>query len=371
MDYSTLAQLSNPGASPIKASGRYDVADPVAYARWLSMSRMQEESLKNALPLAAQNAQMQQQKTQEYMAGAPGRMDEVNLSNMKAKAGVANFDRDQAFEEAKKGLADAETRAKMADVSQDIAGDADAYRAAHERGDERLKNQIVQKNYGRKLRNGYVVGSDPNTDDLLFRVAGEARANAPALQNKLAVEDKKANTRISIENMKSLNQRELIELRGQIQGKLQGDRIAAARASQQGKPLSSSQALAAHLNGLYGNDHESWLNAYRLIQEASTTLKIDEKAAMLRMFPELAARMGAAASPRELPAPNPNVQAPATPAKKEAEHPMLNKEIEVMSKDPSGKETKYKATIIGVNKSGTKVNVRLPDGSTRVMDLNK
>lgn len=298
MDYGTLAQLSNPGqAAPGDRWGRI--------RRFQNLNNLQQQALQSALPVAESNAQRQLQANEEFSLATPGRLDTIQLGNMNAASAVKNFNRDQTAAQLGIDVKNAEQMAKLADVTSDIGTDADAYSKALETGDERLKNDIIQKNKGRRLRNGYVVGSNPNTDDQLFKVAAIARANPPATQGKIAQEQAKGATRLTLENMKNLNDKEKIELRGQIAAKLQGQRIEAQK-NEAAKPLSASQALAAHLNGLYGDDHESWLKAYSLIQEASTTLKIDEKAAALRMFPELAKRMGDPAAPRELPPGNPN-----------------------------------------------------------------
>lgn len=300
MDYGTLARLSDPGQA-----ARGDRWGRIR--RFQNLNNIQQQALHSSIPLAEMAAQRAQQEQTEYMAGAPGRMDQINLGNMTAAAGVKNFDRDQALKDLDAQLQDADKRAKLADVTQDIAGDADAYLT----GDARLKNQIIQKNQGRKLRNGYTIGTDPNTDDMLFEIAGRARANAPTLVNKKEVEQLKGANRLTLENMKNLNDKEKIMLRGEITSRLQAQREAATKSAQQSKPLNDSQALVERLNAKHGNDTDSWLEDYRIIQDGPKLLGIDEKRAMMMVFPELAKRLPEPTSPRPLAPGNPNA-APAT-----------------------------------------------------------
>lgn len=280
MDYSTLATLSNPGADPSKASGRYDSANPLAYALWLSKSRMHEESLKNAMPLAAQNAQMQQQKTQEYMAGAPGRMDEISLANMKAKAGVGNFNRDMALKNLEADLQDAEKRAKLADVTQDIAEDSDAYAT----GDERLKNQIIQKNTGRKLRNGYVVGTDPKTDDLLFTVAGKARAADPKLVNKEKVQGLKNEGGLQIADVKGQWAQKTAAERNETMLEVQRMKQSADAAKAAGKPPTPEQQLFESVKRMAGGDDAAMYAMWSQYKSSIQQAKIESEIEFLKKY---------------------------------------------------------------------------------------
>lgn len=351
MDYGTLARLSDPGQA-----ARGDRWGRIR--RFQNLNNIQQQALHSSIPLAEMAAQRAQQEQTEYMAGAPGRMDQINLGNMTAAAGVKNFDRDQALKDLDAQLQDADKRAKLADVTQDIAGDADAYLT----GDARLRNQIIQKNTGRKLRNGYVIGTDPNTDDMLFEIAGRARANAPALQNKLAVEDKKISGRLSLENIKSLSDKEKILLRGQIADDLQNKRFAFQSSQTAAKPMTESQGLKERLDQLYGSDTEGWLNAYRLIKETAPVLKVDEKEAMMRLFPQLADKVGPAVSPRTLP-PSNNQSAPAiqTPAKTKSPDPKIG---DVWGgKDKFGNPTKRKIVDVGRDPNGNVVAIKLEDGT--------
>ena len=210
MDYRTLADAANPGQFNL-GSG---LIDPLGRRRWRNLSNIQEQALQKAMPLADMDAQRQQQAMTEYMAGAPGRMNQTTLANMTAEAGVEGFPRAQARKKLDEELADAKRSAEMADFTKDIGQFGDAYiNAQTPEEQEKIRKSVA----GQKLRNGYVMGTDPAKDDLFLYGAGKSRASAPAVQVKRDVEDKKVAGRMEYLKRKGVTDADLVKLRAQMQ----------------------------------------------------------------------------------------------------------------------------------------------------------
>jgi hypothetical protein len=293
MDYRTLANAAAPGQSPL-GSG---IVDPVGYNRWLNLSNIQQQALQKAMPLADMDAQRQQQAMTEYMAGAPGRMNQTTLANMTAEAGVEGFPRAQARKKLDEELADAKRSAEMADFTKDIGQFGDAYiNAQTPEEQEKIRKAVA----GQKLRNGYVMGTDPAKDDLFLYGAGKSRASAPSVQVKRDVEDKKGENRLTLENRKALNSKELVELRGRISSHLQSQRDAATNARSNNKPKSLSAAVAERLDQRYGNDTAGWLEAYNMLEQAGKMFGADTQTAILKSLNIEAPQQ---TEPRSLPEP--------------------------------------------------------------------
>lgn len=240
MDYRTLANAAAPGQSPL-GSG---IVDPIGYNRWLNLSNIQQQALQKAMPLADMDAQRQEQAMKEYMAGAPGRMNQTTLANMTAEAGVEGFPRAQARKKLDEELADAKRSAEMADFTKDIGQFGDAYiNAQTPEEQEKIRKSVA----GQKLRNGYVMGTDPAKDDLFLYGAGKSRASAPAVQVKRDVEDKKVAGRMEYLKRKGASDADLVRLRAQMQRD-----VAEAKANMASKkPLTESQQEALDLLEAY------------------------------------------------------------------------------------------------------------------------
>jgi hypothetical protein len=240
MDYRTLANAAAPGQSPL-GSG---IVDPIGYNRWLNLSNIQQQALQKAMPLADMDAQRQQQAMTEYMAGAPGRMNQTTLANMTAEAGVEGFPRAQARKKLDEELADAKRSAEMADFTKDIGQFGDAYiNAQTPEEQEKIRKSVA----GQKLRNGYVMGTDPAKDDLFLYGAGKSRAHAPTVQVKRDIEDKKVAGRMEYLKRKGATDADLVRLRAQMQRD-----VAQAKANMASKkPLTESQQEALDLLEAY------------------------------------------------------------------------------------------------------------------------
>lgn len=345
MDLMQLAGASNPGQA--LPGMEWD-----QIRRYQNLNTINQSALQQAMPVAQSNAQRELQTNEEWNLAAPGRKDTITLGNMNAAQGVKDFDQVQASKKLEMALKDQKLKAEIQDFTKPLASYGDAFVNAKPEDQEAMLDELARS--GMTLPDGSKFGVDRKKDRFMLDMTGKARAGNPTLQTKLEQERLKGNNRITIENMKNLSAREMTILRGEIQAKLQGDRIAAARAAQQGKPMTVSQALAAHLDAEYGDDHQKWLNAYRLVEEASTTLKIDEKAAMLRIFPQLADKLGAPAQPRELPPGKPKTQSDTSNTKKS--DPVIDGIWD------DGK-TKRKIKDIGRDASGKAVQIKLEDGT--------
>jgi len=240
MDYRTLANAAAPGQSPL-GSG---IVDPIGYNRWLNLSNIQQQALQKAMPLADMDAQRQEQAIKEYMAGASGRMNQTTLANMTAEAGVEGFPRAQARKKLDEELADAKRSAEMADFTKDIGQFGDAYiNTQTPEEQEKIRKAVA----GQKLRNGYVMGTDPAKDDLFLYGAGKSRASAPSVQVKRDVEDKKIAGRMEYLKRKGATDADLVRLRAQMQRD-----VAEAKANMASKkPLTESQQEALDLLEAY------------------------------------------------------------------------------------------------------------------------
>lgn len=226
MDYGTLAQLSNPGQNPIAGPGIVDIQ---AYRNYQNLATMREQALQKAMPLADMNAQQEAQKNKEFMMGSQGREDMVNLANMKAKNAPATYTRDKLTGDLEHAVKDQDLRNKLAEATENISGDADAYI----NGDEKLKQAVIDKNRGKRMRNGYVIGDNPEEDHKIFTVAGAVRKYKPELVNKQEVAKTAADAKIKGVELTVAGQAEVQKLRAKAAVDLQ----AAKAAVEAGKPL--------------------------------------------------------------------------------------------------------------------------------------
>lgn len=206
MDYGTLAQLSNPGQNPIAGPGIVDIQ---AYRNYQNLATMREQALQKAMPLADMNAQQEAQKNKEFMMGSQGREDMVNLANQKAKDAPATYTRDKLTGDLEHAVKDQDLRNKLAEATENISGDADAYI----NGDEKLKQAVIDKNRGKRMRNGYVIGDNPEEDHKIFTVAGAVRKYKPELVNKQEVANTAANAKIQTTGMNNATQIKAAQIR--------------------------------------------------------------------------------------------------------------------------------------------------------------
>lgn len=244
MDYRTLADAANPGQFNL-GSG---LIDPLGRRRWRNLSNIQQQALQKAMPLADMDAQRQEQAMKEYMAGAPGRMDQATLANMTAAAGVSGFNEAQARKKLQEATQDAKLRAELSDYTLDIGKDGDGYISA--KNDEQ-KEAVRLAAKGKKVRlpNGkfYEMGTDENQDRAWLTAAGISRAAKPELQVKRDVEDKKVAGRMEYLKRKGATDADLVRLRAQMQRDL-----AEAKANMASKkPLTESQQEALDLLEAY------------------------------------------------------------------------------------------------------------------------
>ena len=305
MDYRTLADAANPGQFNL-GSG---LIDPLGRRRWRNLSNIQEQALQKAMPLADLDAQRQQQAIKEYMAGAPAREEQATLANMQTQASITNFKEDQARKKLQEQLQDSKIRTELADYTLDIGKDGDGYINAK---DEEQKEALRISAKGKKVRlpNGsfYVMGTDEKQDRAWLMAAGLSRASAPGIQVKRDVEDKKGENRLTLENRKALNSKELVELRGRISSHLQSQRDAAANTRNNNKPKSLSAAVAERLDQRYGNDTAGWLEAYNMLEQAGKMFGADTQTAILKSLNIEAPQQ---TEPRSLPEPKQIPQQPA------------------------------------------------------------
>lgn len=270
MDYGTLAQLSNPGQNPIAGPGIVDIE---AYSNYRNLANMRQESLRNAMPLAALDAQKQQQAAKEYMMGAPAREQAASDS-------LGTYERDKFTKDLEHMAKDAELRNKILDATENLGPDADAYF----NGDDKVKQAIIERNRGKRLGNGYVVGTDPNKDDQIFTARGAMRAYNPALANKERVQGMKNEGALNVVNAKgqwsnltsAQRNQAMIEMK-----KLQGAIDAARQAN---KPLTAEQGMFESIKRLANGDDATIYALMSQYKAASAQAKLENEAEFLRQY---------------------------------------------------------------------------------------
>ncbi len=268
MDYGTLAQLSNPGQNPIAGPGIVDIQ---AYRNYQNLATMREQALQKAMPLADMNAQQEAQKNKEFMMGSQGREDMVNLANQKAKDAPATYTRDKLTGDLEHAVKDQDLRNKLAEATENISGDADAYI----NGDEKLKQAVIDKNRGKRMRNGYVIGDNPEEDHKIFTVAGAVRKYKPELVNKQEVAKTAADAKVATTGMNNATQIQIAQTRAAT-----AQQIAAVNAkARENKPLSATeQALLSHYgDGKTITDPEGLLKHNLVNRAAGVTPGLNQK----------------------------------------------------------------------------------------------
>jgi len=345
MDFGTLANLSNPGTSPTVDG----TVSSRRIHRWNTLNNTQLQALQGAKSLADLDLQKQQQATQEYMAGAQGRNDTISLGNLNAAANLKGFDEAQIRKKLEEKLKDSNIRAELEDFTKDIGQFGDGYI----NGTDEEKQTILNSVKGRKLRNGYVMGTDPAQDKTFLMSAGLSRKYNPKEQTKRDVAATNVAGKISLENLKNLNRQEQIELQGRIRGELAQASDARKAATTGGKPTGLGARFAQILDQHSGGDPQKWVETYIAAQTAGKLAGIDAAEAGLRLF-------NIDVPPTQL-RPVPPAAQPATPQQpKQIDTEQLFKRIKgTKVKLPNG----VMGEVVGVSKDGTQAAVKAPSGS--------
>ena len=318
MDFGQLAQLSNPG-QPVQG----DLWGQAS--RWNTLNDMQINALKASIPLAELSAQQDVQKNKEYMLGAPGREDTARLANMNAAYAIKpeNFDRKKAVERMEQELKQADIQAKFNDVTQDVAGFADAYNGAKTQEE---KDRIVQRAKGAKLRNGYVMGNNQEEDHAILEVAGKNRANQPGIQVKRDVAETAAGAHIGKANIAASSAITVAQLNNET-------RLAIAQVNakaRENKPLSvHEQALVTmYGDGKQITDVEGAQKALEFELAKATAAGTVKQGQIAETMNNILGGNTQAAMPKQpgVPAPSPNAvpspKAPPSPNAKQGAVPV-------------------------------------------------
>lgn len=277
MDYGTLAQLSNPGQNPIAGPGIVDIQ---AYRNYQNLATMREQALQKAIPLADMSAQQEAQKNKEYMMGSQGREDMVNLSNLKAKNAPAEYTRDTLTKDLEHALKDADLRKKLTDATEDIGGDGDAYI----NGDEKTKQAVLAQLKGRKLRNGYVMGTDPVKDDQVLTVAGEVRRNKPEVKIKEVVQDKKNEGAYDVADLKGRWAQDTAANRDKTMLEIAKLKQATEAARAANRPLSAEQQMFESIKRIAKGDDSIIYALMSQYKSAQAQAKMENEAAFLKEY---------------------------------------------------------------------------------------
>lgn len=271
MDYANLAQLSAPGQSPLTSG----VVDAVGYQLWLNKANMQQEALRNMVPLADQAAQVEQQKTKEYMAGAAGREDTIRLGNMNAAANLQGFDSAQELKTLEEAAKKKKFQEQLSGFATELAEGGDAFVNAK---DEAERASIVAQYKGKEITgpNGqkYVVGTDPQKDVALFGLVGYARKHDPKLQVKRDVEGIKGVNKLDQIDAKGAVDLEIAKYKGAV-----AKQIADAKAAQAaGKQLNLSQKEALMIEQLYPDPWDQAKYFFAKAQASVGAQKLEQSA---------------------------------------------------------------------------------------------
>ena len=271
MDYANLAQLSAPGQSPLTSG----VVDAVGYQLWLNKANMQQEALRNMVPLADQAAQVEQQKAKEYMAGATGREDTIRLGNMNAAANLQGFDSAQELKALEEAAKKKDLREKLSGFFTELGKGGDAFVNAK---DEVERANIVALHKGKEITapdgRKYVIGTDPKKDVALFGFVGYARKHDPKLQVKRDVEDIKGVNKLDQIDAKGAIDLEIAKYKGAV-----AKQIADAKAAQAaGKPLTLSQREALMVEQLYPDPSDQAKYFFAKQQATVAAQKLEQSA---------------------------------------------------------------------------------------------
>lgn len=278
MDYGTLAQLSNPGASPLQTNP--GIVDIEGLSNHRNLAQMRLESLRSAQPLAAMDLEKQQQAQKEYMMGASGREDMVSLANMKAKNAPNEYTRDQMTKDLEHALKDTDLRKKLTDATEDIGGEGDAFVNA----DDATKRTIKDSLRGKKLRNGYVMGTDDAKDDQVLTVAGKVRASDPKLQVKRDVQGQKNEGALAVADVKGQWAQKTAAERNEVMLDIAKMRQASDAAKAANKPLSADQQFYESVKRIAGGDDATIYALWSQYKAATQQAKTEAELELMKKF---------------------------------------------------------------------------------------
>lgn len=340
MDYGTLANLSNPGQSPLQNNN--GIVDIAGMMRWNNLANMQEQSLRSAMPLAAMDAQQQEQKMKEYMAGAPGRMDNINLSNMNAAEAVKpeNVAMQQKLKQLETQLKTDQALSKQLEtqLSQVLPHGA-AYKNADENG-----RKVIREQLRGKTLNNHTFGQDDIKDDAVLQAAGLIAHGQPKEQVKKDTEQIKQTGAMERLKAKGITDMQIAEFKANHARELQSARLA----QQQNRPLTASQSEALSVDKVYGDDEEGKLKYwFTKNQLTGSTSVAAGKAATTSAITKGA-----------VPASGPMVEQPPKPRTVSPED--LWKKVQgTKVKSPGGAE----GVVVGMSKDGKTLTLKMPSGS--------
>lgn len=354
MDYGTLAQLSNPGQTPLTSG----IVDPLGYNRWMQMDSMQRNALQKAAPLAELSAQRAQQENTEYMAGVPGRMDKITLGNMNAAADVQDFDPKRANAKLEMAIKNKDLRMQMQDFTKDIAHFGNAFYGSEPAEQDRMIREISQANL--KMPDGFVLGSDKDQGyertRFYLEMAGKANANDPKLANARTIQGMKGDQAIGLANVKGQWAKLTAAERNTAMMDIAKMRADADKAKASNKKLTADQEMFQLARQLSGDDPAG---TWALMQ----SYKAAVKEAQIQSEISLMEKYGIPAPARPSNEPIVNSGGGAAPAKapEKPVEPKLGSPWSV-GKDANGNIINKKVTGIG-RKDGKIVKIRLEDGT--------
>jgi hypothetical protein len=233
MDYGQLAQYSQPGAA--LPGMEWD-----QIRRYQNLNTINQQALKASIPLAETNAQVEQQKAQEFMAGVPGRRDTINLSNMNAAEAILpeNVARRKALAQLEDAVKDRGLREKLNNQMSEIMPYGAGYRSADPAGKKKLLDSLKGKTL-----NGHTFGNNPVQDDLALEAAGIVAHGQPKEQLRRDLEQTKQEGAMARLKAKGITDMQIAEFKAKHQSEIEAARIAL----QKNKPLTLSQLEALDL----------------------------------------------------------------------------------------------------------------------------
>lgn len=194
MDYGTLAQLANPGNSPLAVNPAAAAVDPQGIARWQNLNALSQQALQGGGQEAALNLQKQILDSQVREAGQPGLLDTAKLSNLNAASAVARQPQVAKVtdEEIRKHLGDIQAAIESGKFDA-IKPMANAYYEAKTKGSEADIQSVIRAAKGQNV-DGYIMGTEPEHDKAILNAVGMGMAS-PASRWHLPVAEVNANSR--------------------------------------------------------------------------------------------------------------------------------------------------------------------------------
>lgn len=362
MDYANLMQLTAPGQDP------YGPVSAERVNRWETLNNANLGAIPGATSLAQLGLEKEQQLTKEFMAGAPGRMNNIQYANKESAAKLEGFDKDQFIKRIEQDIKEASLRENYQNSLSGIMDVGSAYVNA-KTPDEVKKIKDASK--GRKLRNNYVMGTDDTVDDAVLTAAGLVAKSDPKLVNKETVANTTATAGVEKARMAAEAAQTRMIAQMQMRQELEKMKFTWQKELARDKPLSLSAGTYKALQTYYGDDVEGMLNAMKTLQGVGPNMNLQNKVDLINKLAPGLIQGNVSTTGTDLPKPKKTTAPPNTQPK---DNTPVKLEVKDLNKDMVGKVFQYdkdkqsKIIDIQINKNGTKGRIILEDGKIITTD---